>query len=41
MFDHDFWVQDDFMGSAYLYLDSLEQHRYVRGIMCHWFYDTV
>ncbi|XP_027136890.1 multiple C2 and transmembrane domain-containing protein 1 isoform X3 [Larimichthys crocea] len=27
VFDHDFWVQDDFMGSAYLYLDSLEQHR--------------
>ncbi|TKS85074.1 Multiple C2 and transmembrane domain-containing protein 1 [Collichthys lucidus] len=27
VFDHDFWVQDDFMGSADLYLDSLEQHR--------------
>lgn len=29
MFDYDFGLQDDFMGSAYLYLESLEQQRYV------------
>ncbi|XP_053336869.1 multiple C2 and transmembrane domain-containing protein 1 isoform X3 [Clarias gariepinus] len=27
VFDYDFGLQDDFMGSAYLYLESLEQHR--------------
>ncbi|XP_033502076.2 multiple C2 and transmembrane domain-containing protein 1 isoform X1 [Epinephelus lanceolatus] len=27
VFDYDFGLQDDFMGSAYLYLDSLEQQR--------------
>lgn len=27
VFDYDFGLQDDFMGSAYLYLDSLELHR--------------
>lgn len=29
VFDYDFGLQDDFMGSAYLYLESLEQQRYV------------
>ncbi|XP_060762933.1 multiple C2 and transmembrane domain-containing protein 1 isoform X1 [Neoarius graeffei] len=29
VFDYDFGLQDDFMGSAYLYLESLEQHRTV------------
>uniref|UniRef100_A0A7N8WVT9 Multiple C2 domains, transmembrane 1b n=1 Tax=Mastacembelus armatus TaxID=205130 RepID=A0A7N8WVT9_9TELE len=28
VFDYDFGLQDDFMGSAYLYLESLEQQRY-------------
>uniref|UniRef100_A0A671SRE4 Multiple C2 and transmembrane domain-containing protein 1-like n=1 Tax=Sinocyclocheilus anshuiensis TaxID=1608454 RepID=A0A671SRE4_9TELE len=28
VFDYDFGLQDDFMGSAYLYLDSLELQRY-------------
>lgn len=28
MFDYDFGLQDDFMGSAYLFLESLEQQRY-------------
>lgn len=28
VFDYDFGLQDDFMGSAYLQLDSLEQQRY-------------
>ncbi|KAL7836730.1 hypothetical protein AOLI_G00280140 [Acnodon oligacanthus] len=27
VFDYDFGLQDDFMGSAYLYLESLEHHR--------------
>lgn len=27
VFDYDFGLQDDFMGSAYLYLESLEQQR--------------
>ncbi|KAF7687309.1 multiple C2 and transmembrane domain-containing protein 1 isoform X3 [Silurus meridionalis] len=27
VFDYDFGLQDDFMGSAYLHLESLEQHR--------------
>ncbi|KAF4074517.1 hypothetical protein AMELA_G00240210 [Ameiurus melas] len=27
VFDYDFGLQDDFMGSAHLYLESLEQHR--------------
>uniref|UniRef100_A0A8L0DWA4 Multiple C2 domains, transmembrane 1b n=1 Tax=Oncorhynchus mykiss TaxID=8022 RepID=A0A8L0DWA4_ONCMY len=30
VFDYDFGLQDDFMGSAYLYLESLEQQRYSR-----------
>uniref|UniRef100_A0A8C8FAW7 C2 domain-containing protein n=1 Tax=Oncorhynchus tshawytscha TaxID=74940 RepID=A0A8C8FAW7_ONCTS len=30
VFDYDFGLQDDFMGSAYLYLESLEQQRYCR-----------
>lgn len=29
VFDYDFGLQDDFMGSAYLHLESLEQQRYV------------
>ncbi|KAM7392347.1 hypothetical protein PAMA_007457 [Pampus argenteus] len=29
VFDYDFGLQDDFMGSAYLYLESLEQHRMI------------
>uniref|UniRef100_A0A8C1NKT8 Multiple C2 domains, transmembrane 1b n=1 Tax=Cyprinus carpio TaxID=7962 RepID=A0A8C1NKT8_CYPCA len=29
VFDYDFGLQDDFMGSAYLYLDSLELQRYL------------
>ncbi|CAN9504602.1 unnamed protein product [Ophioblennius macclurei] len=29
VFDYDFGLQDDFMGSAFLYLESLEQHRTV------------
>ncbi|KAM9841577.1 multiple C2 and transmembrane domain-containing protein 1 [Aulostomus maculatus] len=29
VFDYDFGLQDDFMGSAYLYLESLEQQRTV------------
>lgn len=29
VFDYDFGLQDDFMGSAYLRLESLEQQRYV------------
>lgn len=29
MFDYDFALQDDFMGSAYLHLESLEQQRCV------------
>uniref|UniRef100_A0A8C5D0P5 Multiple C2 domains, transmembrane 1b n=1 Tax=Gadus morhua TaxID=8049 RepID=A0A8C5D0P5_GADMO len=29
VFDYDFGLQDDFMGSAYLPLDSLEQQRYL------------
>lgn len=29
VFDHDFALHDDFMGSAFLYLESLEQQRYV------------
>uniref|UniRef100_A0A8C7KC68 Multiple C2 and transmembrane domain containing 1 n=1 Tax=Oncorhynchus kisutch TaxID=8019 RepID=A0A8C7KC68_ONCKI len=32
VFDYDFGLQDDFMGSAYLYLESLEQQRYCRAI---------
>lgn len=27
VFDYDFGLQDDFMGSAYLYLESLEHQR--------------
>ncbi|KAM3867849.1 multiple C2 and transmembrane domain-containing protein 1 [Diretmus argenteus] len=27
VFDYDFGLQDDFMGSAYLYLESMEHHR--------------
>ncbi|KAF1377921.1 hypothetical protein PFLUV_G00205800 [Perca fluviatilis] len=33
VFDYDFGLQDDFMGSAYLYLESLEQQRYVSLIV--------
>lgn len=34
VFDYDFGLQDDFMGSAYLHLESLEQQRYVgRGTL--------
>ncbi|XP_070844851.1 multiple C2 and transmembrane domain-containing protein 1 isoform X2 [Chaetodon trifascialis] len=29
VFDYDFGLQDDFMGSAYLYLESLEQQRMI------------
>lgn len=29
VFDYDFGLQDDFMGSAYLHLEALEQQRYV------------
>lgn len=29
VFDYDFGLQDDFMGSAYLHLESLEQQRYI------------
>uniref|UniRef100_A0A3P8XHE3 C2 domain-containing protein n=1 Tax=Esox lucius TaxID=8010 RepID=A0A3P8XHE3_ESOLU len=39
VFDYDFGLQDDFMGSAYLYLESLEQHRYGTVGLCH-LYDT-
>lgn len=27
VFDYDFGLQDDFMGSAYIYLESLEHQR--------------
>lgn len=32
VFDYDFGLQDDFMGSAYLHLESLEQQRYVSRV---------
>uniref|UniRef100_A0A8C6MBH9 C2 domain-containing protein n=1 Tax=Nothobranchius furzeri TaxID=105023 RepID=A0A8C6MBH9_NOTFU len=34
VFDYDFGLQDDFMGSAFIYLESLEQQRFVR---CFWY----
>lgn len=47
VFDYDFGLQDDFMGSAYLHLESLEQQRYVgrvswsfklkKNICANWF----
>ncbi|XP_070706080.1 multiple C2 and transmembrane domain-containing protein 1 isoform X2 [Pempheris klunzingeri] len=33
VFDYDFGLQDDFMGSAYLYLESLEQQRTIPVIL--------
>lgn len=33
VFDYDFGLQDDFMGSAYLHLESLEQQRYVAPVI--------
>lgn len=43
VFDYDFGLQDDFMGSAYLYLESLEQQRCVSPLInaTDWFHLSV